>query len=399
MDRDSNAELIIAAENGDEEKVVECISLGADVNHKGPNSMALHCAAFNGFENIVKLLLENGADPNIPDNQSFYPLQLAVSKKEFSICEFLLANNADIKVVTDKGGSLLHLAAAIDFLDIFDLKGIEEIDLEHKDAFGRTALNTAASLGQICVAQTLVDKKADINTVDNNNLTPLLNALIYLEESMIKNWDSVGSNDGVNVKYEIINGCFRYINPYTGDDSLGRVLPAWEQEEICEELSWAPKEHLNYWETIDLIIYLIKNGANFEDEEDEGHSAILYACSIGEPALMQNLIAAGATFDVKDKSGITTLHYLARSKRVDGLEEYYKLNDNKFSNFKDEKGWTPLHFLADLGGHRRMAEILLENGADVNAESTKEFVVFPVGTKPAEVAKHWNDEELARLLS
>lgn len=273
------------------------------------------------------------------------------------------------------------------------------IDLEHKDAFGRTALNTAASLGQICVAQTLVDKKADINTVDNNNLTPLLNALIYLEESMIKNWDSVGSNDGVNVKYEIINGCFRYINPYTGDDSLGRVLPAWEQEEICEELSWAPKEHLNYWETVDLIIYLIKNGANFEDEEDEGHSAILYACSIGEPALMQNLIAAGATFDVKDKSGITPLHYLARSKRVDGLEEYYKLNDNKFSNFKDEKGWTPLHFLADLGGHRRMAEILLENGADVNAESTKEFVVFPVGTKPAEVAKHWNDEELARLLS
>lgn len=399
MERDSNKELIIASENGDEEKVLECISLGADVNHKGPNSLALHCAAFNGFENIVKILLENGADPNIADNQSFYPIQLAVSKKELDICSLLLANNADIKVLTDKGGTLLHLAAAIGFVDIFDLKGIEAIDIEHKDAFGNTALNTAAALGQTSFAHKLVDKNANLNTKNDQGLTPLLNALIYLEDSMIKSWNSEGENDGVRVKYEIINGCFRYTKPYTGDDTLGDVLPAWEQEEICEELSWAPKEHLNYWKTIDFIIDLIDYGANFEDEEDKGHSAILHACSIGEPALMQNLIAAGATFDVKDNAGITPLHYLARSKRVDGLEEYYKLNDNKFSNFKDEKGWTPLHFLADLGGHRRMAEILLENGADVNAESTKEFVVFPVGTKPAEVAKHWDDEELMKLLS
>lgn len=398
-DVDINKELIIASENGNEKKVLEFISLGADVNHKGPNSLAIHCAAFNGFENVVEILLQNGADPNIPDNQSFYPLQLAVSKKELSISKILVANNANITVLTDKGGSLLHLAAAIDFVEIFELDKIQEINLEHKDSFGRTALNTASSLGQLEFTKILVSKKASINTIDNNNLSPLLNALIHLEESMIKQWQNVGSNGGVKVKYEIINGCFRYIKPYTDDDQLGEILPAWKQEEICEELSWAPKEHLNYWKTIDLIICLIKNGADIEFKGNEGTNAIIHACSIGEPSLMQNLVVAGATFNVKNNLGITPLHYLARSKRIDGLEEYYNLNDNKFSNFQDENGWTPAHYLADIGGHRKMAEILIENNIDLDIKSTKEFAVFPIGTKASEVAKHWNDLELMNLLS
>lgn len=398
-DGDINKELIIASENGNEKKVLEFISLGADVNHKGPNSMALHCAAFNGFEAIVEILLQNGADPNIPDNQSFYPLQLAVSKKELSICEMLLAKNANVNVLTEKEGSLLHLAAAIDFVEIFELDKIDEINLEHEDAFGRTTLNTAASLGQLEFTKILVSKKAEINTTDNNNLSPLLNALIHLEESMIKEWQKEAVNGGVKVKYEIINGCFRYIKPYTDDTSLGQILPAWQQEEICEELSWAPKEQLNYWKSIDLINFLTRNGADIKFKSNEGSCAMIHACSIGEPSLIQNLIVAGATFDVKNNLGITPLHYLARSKRIDGLEEYYNQNVDKFSNFKDENGWTPAHFLADTGGNRKMAEILIENHIDLNIKSTKEFAIFPIGTKAYEVAKHWDDLELMNLLS
>lgn len=155
-----------------------------------------------------------------------------------------------------------------------------------------------------------------MNTVDNNRLSPLLNALIHLQESMIKKWETVGVNDGVKVKYEIINGCFRYIKPYTGNGELGEILPAWQQEEICEELSWASEEQLNYWKTIDLIICLIRNGADIEFKSKEGANAMIHACSIGEPSLIQNLIFAGGTFDVKSSSGITPLHYLARSKEL-----------------------------------------------------------------------------------
>lgn len=398
-ENDINKQLIIASENGDKEKVMELISLGADVNYKGPNSSSLHCAAFNGFKKIVEILVQNGADPNIPNNQSFYPLQLAVSKKELSICKTLIENGADINVLTDKSGSLLHLAAAVGFSKIFKLDKIQEIKLEHKDSFGRTALNTAASLGKLKFVEILVSKKAAINTTDNNNLSPLLNALIFLEESMIKQWESVGVNGGVKVKYEIINGCFRYTKPYTDDDKLGEIIPAWKQEEMCKELSWAPKEHLNYWKSVDLINFLIKNGADIEFQTNQGNTAMIQACSIGEPSLIQNLFVVGAKFDVKNNLGITPLHYLARSKRVDGLEEYYNLNKNKFSNFQDSNGWTPAHFLADIGGHRKMAEILIENNIDLNIESTKEFAVFPIGTKAADVAKHWDDLALMKLLS
>lgn len=142
-----NKELIIAAEAGDLETVKICIANGADVNFMGPNSAALHCAAFNGHEAIVQLLLDHKADLNLVDNQEFTPLQLAVSKQLESISKLLIANGADLQVTTTLDGTLLHLAAAINYSSIFDIPEISSIDIEARDLDGRTALNVAAAYG------------------------------------------------------------------------------------------------------------------------------------------------------------------------------------------------------------------------------------------------------------
>ncbi|WP_420574507.1 ankyrin repeat domain-containing protein [Kordia sp.] len=397
---DYNKELIIAAENGNLETVQDCINNGADVNFMGPNSGALHCAAFNGHKEIVLLLLNHGAKLDVADQQDFYPLQLAVSKEHKAICEILIENGADVLVETDKKGTLLHLAAAIDFTAIFKIEKIKEIDLEAKDSFGQTALNVAATSGSYLMIGELLRMKADINTTDNYGASPLLNSIMHLDNTKIQDWETTGENDGVRVKYKITNGWMQYIKPYTGDANDSYTdMETWEQEEISE-YSWTPDGLEKYLNAISCIsLYTNRSNLDKEHTDNAGSSATIHACSVGEPEIINELFSKGFSFDVKNEQGTHCLHYLARSKRLDGLKAYFKLHENANPNVLDNNGWTPAHYLADQGGHPEMAKLLIEKGLDVTIGSTAVFASYSKGITAAEVAKYWDDDEMAKLLS
>lgn len=396
---DLEKELVIASEDGNETLVIELLNKGVNPNAMGPNSGALHCACANGHHSIAKHLLEKGANPNIADNQAFYPLLLAASVKRLDICKTLLNHKADISVVTKAKGSLLHIASAINFHQILSLPEIKSLNIEAKDHEGMTALNVAASLGSLEMVKKLVALNADVNTTDDGKTTPLTRALYHMDGIKIPEWNSVGTIEGVSVKYQIINGCFRYINPYYGNpNELGKVLPLGEQKEICS-YDWAPEVHSTYLKGIEIVKFLIKNGANVNAIDTIGNSPMICACSIGEPHLITELAKNGAAFNDSNNLGIKPLHYLARSKRLDGLLCYYKLNKDKNSNILDNNGWTPGHFLADTGGHPEMAKVLLANNLDINISSSKEFGPYKKGIKAFEVAEHWDDDVIAGLFS
>ncbi|WP_298426407.1 ankyrin repeat domain-containing protein [uncultured Kordia sp.] len=397
---DYNKELIIAAESGNLETVQNCITNGADVNFMGPNSSALHCAAFNGHNEIVKVLLENDANVNVTDNQEFYPLQLAVSKENLTVCKTLIEHGADVLVKTDKQGTLLHLAAAIDFNYIFKIEEIKEIDLEAKDIYGQTPLNVAASSGSYSMIGDLLRMKADINTSDNYGASPLLNSIMHMDNTKVREWESIGENDGVPVKYKITNGWMQYIKPYTGNvNDSSTDIEMWEQDEISE-YAWTP-DGLKKYVNAERCISLYTNRSNLDRNhvDNAGNSAVLHACSLGEPEIIEDLFSNKFPFDIKNEQGIHCLHYLARSKRLDGLKSYFKINKDADPNVVDNNGWTPAHYLADQGGHPDMAKILVEKGLDINIGSTKVFASFDKNTKASDVAKHWNDAEMVRLLS
>lgn len=397
---DFNKELIIASEEGNLETVQNCIANGADLNFMGPNSGALHCAAFNGHEEIVLFLLDNGADLNVVDKQGFYPLQLAVSKEHRTICKTLIEHGADVLVKTEKQGTLLHLAAAIDFNYILKLEGIKKIDLEAKDSFGQTALNVAASSGSYLMIGDLLRMKADINTTDNYGASPLLNSIMHMDNVKIKEWESVGENDDVRVKYRITNGWMQYIKPYTNDkNDLGRDMEMWEQDEISE-YSWTPDELEKYVNAEKCIgLYINRSNLDRNHVDNAGGSATIHACSLGEPEIIEGLFSNKFPFDIKNEQGIHCLHYLARSKRLDGLKSYFKIHENADPNVVDKNGWTPAHYLADQGGHPEMAKLLIKKGLDVNIKSTEAFASFGKDTKASEVAQYWDDDEMAELLS
>ncbi len=60
-------------------------------------------------------------------------------------------------------------------------------------------------------------------------------------------------------------------------------------------------------------------------------------------------------------------------ERVKGILE----SDDRVVNQRDESGATPLHY-ATLNGHRQIAQLLLERGADVNSTDSR-FGATPAG--------------------
>jgi uncharacterized protein len=84
-----------AIRNNDLEKLTEYIKrFGVDAPVEDGTS--LHQAVFHNNIDAVKLLLENGADPNALYNNGFTPLIAAIDWKHWAIAELLIQYNADV---------------------------------------------------------------------------------------------------------------------------------------------------------------------------------------------------------------------------------------------------------------------------------------------------------------
>ncbi|MBN1409912.1 MAG: SUMF1/EgtB/PvdO family nonheme iron enzyme [Spirochaetales bacterium] len=95
-----NLALIRAVEKKDKEAVIELIKEGADVNTKvGSKEMLLHVAIKNYDEDILVLLFDNGADPDMMNTEGITARYLLGEKKCYE-----LMNKSKIVVPSDRCG-------------------------------------------------------------------------------------------------------------------------------------------------------------------------------------------------------------------------------------------------------------------------------------------------------
>ena len=92
---------------------------GAEINH--PGWTPLHYAAFEGRAEVVKFLLEKGADKNALAPNGYSPLMLAVRGNHLEAARALLYEDPDLMVKGPKGETALALAKAGNFKDLEDL--------------------------------------------------------------------------------------------------------------------------------------------------------------------------------------------------------------------------------------------------------------------------------------
>jgi uncharacterized protein len=87
---------------------------GADVKLAARNAQkvtALHAGASQGGAEIVKMLLEAGADPNVKQERGFVPLHSVAANGNVAVVELLLKHGARADVKADDGKTPSDMAA------------------------------------------------------------------------------------------------------------------------------------------------------------------------------------------------------------------------------------------------------------------------------------------------
>ena len=103
----------LAAFFGQPAAVHALIAAGADVNAAAKTPLkvaALHAAVAGGKLEVVKAVLEAGADPNAQQQAGFRALHEAGTKANRALAELLLAHGADPSLPNDEGKSAIDLA-------------------------------------------------------------------------------------------------------------------------------------------------------------------------------------------------------------------------------------------------------------------------------------------------
>ncbi len=131
-------------------------------------------AAAHGRVNIVKALLEAGADVNArSDVHDSTAVMLAAGNGHVDVVKVLLEAGADIEERDRAGRTTLAFAAGLDDVEIVKILLDAGADVNAKDGLGTTPLMWAVSEGQADIVKVLLDAGADVHAKNSNGYTAL----------------------------------------------------------------------------------------------------------------------------------------------------------------------------------------------------------------------------------
>jgi len=144
-------DLFAAIEKNDIQKVRYLLSISTDVNAKDPyaSMTPLMMAAYDGYTEIARLLIEKGADVNARGgvDMDMTPLIYAASQDRADMIKLLLDKGANVNVKTQYGWTPLFFAASRGRVDIATLLIDKGADVNVQLPTGETTLSEAEKKG------------------------------------------------------------------------------------------------------------------------------------------------------------------------------------------------------------------------------------------------------------
>jgi ankyrin repeat protein len=239
------------------------------------------------YEEIIRLLLNKGADVNIQDNSGKTALMIAVKNKNMEIIKLLLKKHADIKAKDNKGRTVLIIASDKDNEEIVELLLDKGADVNIQDDSGRTALMAAVESRNVDIVKLLLKKGSDVNAVDRNGSSSLMVAMDIaanrFNRFLQKIFDAEISSAPVT---KLSAGKSFYSNIW--NDRTIFILP--------DDSS-----------SIEMAKLLINKGANINAKDSKSRTPLMIAAEKGYIEIVKLLINRGADVNVRRHDGETAL--------------------------------------------------------------------------------------------
>ncbi|XP_059176231.1 alpha-latrocrustotoxin-Lt1a-like [Physella acuta] len=141
------------------------------VNMKNKDEInALHIACSLGHINIVKFLLKENCDCNVVSNKSGTALMIALQHNKLTVADILLENKADINIHNRNGDTALHVAVRYSLTEAVRQLVLSGAKVNAQNRTGNTPLFAATNYQ---VSKFLIDKNSNVNLRNNNGETTL----------------------------------------------------------------------------------------------------------------------------------------------------------------------------------------------------------------------------------
>ncbi|CAF3746613.1 unnamed protein product [Rotaria sp. Silwood1] len=348
--------LFCAAKEGRTDIVKYLLDRGANAcvqNHYGVS--ALWISSRKGMLQVVELLLNAGAETHVAPfgNQAdklnitgWTPLYAAMKSRKFDVVKLLLEHGADPNATTKFGSTPFLLASEIGDLDVIeacveagaDLNFVPSgPDADNLDITGQTALFMATLKDRIDVAKFLIGKGAQVNVQNRYGISPLLLCAESGNRELVQTLIEAGAYANITPQGDLVEKNFLAgQTPLFGAAKKGHV-------EICE--------------------YLIQNGADVNAVTRTGATPLYTATEEGHLDVVMLLLRYGADVNQSPKGQVA--------------------HDLQIEN------QTPL-LIACMKNHEEIIRYLIESGAHVNEVSER-------GSSPFLTICQHNNVELARL--
>lgn len=171
-----NYALMDAAWAGKQDSVLLLIKKGADINVRNDYSQEtpLMYAAQQGHLDVVKILLANGASPDLEPINSEGALIRATTMGHLDVVEELIRNGANINQTGKLDRTALHYAASFGYYYITDMLLYYQADIDNEARYDVTPLMSAIAAGYPEIAELLIRKGANPNIRDASGFNALM---------------------------------------------------------------------------------------------------------------------------------------------------------------------------------------------------------------------------------
>nr|XP_056713374.1 ankyrin repeat domain-containing protein 17 [Euleptes europaea] len=355
-----NTALTHACAGGHVDIVKALLESGASVeDHNENGHTPLMEAGSAGHVAVARVLLENGAGINTHSNEfKESALTLACYKGHLEMVRFLLEAGADQEHKTDEMHTALMEACMDGHVEVARLLLDSGAQVNMPADSFESPLTLVACGGHVELAALLIERGANLEEVNDEGYTPLMEAAREGHEEMVALL--LGQGASINVQTEETQetaltlsccGGFLEVTDFLfragADLELGCSTPLMEA---------AQEGHL------ELVKYLLAAGANVHATTATGDTALTYACENGHTDVADVLLQAGADLEHESEGGRTPLMKAARAGHVCTVQ--FLISKGANVNRTTVNSDHTVLSLACAGGHLAVVELLLAHGAD-----------------------------------
>ena len=306
------------------------------------------CPAMWADPAVCRVLIDAGADLHTKDKIGWSPLHYACDSGALDVVKMLVEAGADVRATNDEGCTCLMLASQrVHTESVRYLVSLPGVDVNHRNARNNYTVlhfatqHRATANEHTDMVQVLIDAGADIDAKDNDGWSPLHYACKFELLDIVKMLTRAGA--GMRATTDDGETCLMLAARY-GDTETVCYLMSLPEVELNQQdtNSFTALQHAVEEYDTDVVQLLIDAGADIETTDHKGGTPLHYACALGELEVVEMLVEAGAGVRATNDDGRTCLMLAACYGQTETVRYLVGLPEVDVNHRDTAKNYTAL---------------------------------------------------------